>query len=64
MVGELLVKEGFKVGYTRTNDSFVSLSERVSRSNAFGSDIFVSIYCNAFTNNQAQGLKLFTTRIL
>ena len=62
LIGELLTKEGFKIGYTRTGDSFVSLSERVNKSNAFASDVFLSIHCNAFTNNQAQGVETFYYR--
>ena len=59
MLGELLVKEGFKVDYSRTEDKFVSLSQRVNRSNRLGSDIFISIHCNAFTNENAQGVETF-----
>lgn len=62
ILGELLIKEGFKVGYSRTNDNFVSLSERVNKSNRFGSDIFISIHCNAFTSSQAQGVETFYYR--
>lgn len=62
ILGELLVKEGFKVAYSRTDDSFVSLSDRANRSNRLGSDIFISIHCNAFTNPNAQGLETFYYR--
>ena len=62
ILGELLVKEGFKVGYSRTDDSFVSLSERANHSDRLGSDIFISIHCNAFTNSSAQGLETFYYR--
>lgn len=59
LLGELLVKEGFHVGYARTGDSFVSLSDRANRSNKFGSDIFISIHCNAFTSPHAKGVETF-----
>lgn len=62
ILGKLLVKEGFKVGYSRTNDSFVSLSERVNRSNRMGCDVFISIHCNAFHRSSAQGLETFYYR--
>lgn len=62
ILGELLVKEGFKVAYSRTNDTFVSLSERANKSNRLGSDIFISIHCNAFTSSNAQGLETFYYR--
>lgn len=35
------------IGMTRTNDSFLSLSERANRANNFGADAFVSIHCNS-----------------
>lgn len=62
ILGELLVKEGFKVAYSRTGDSFISLSERANKSNRFGSDIFISIHCNAFTSSSAQGVETFYYR--
>ncbi len=59
LLGQMLEKKGFKVAYTRTNDSFVSLSDRASKSNRFGSDIFISIHCNAFTSPKAKGVETF-----
>ena len=62
ILGKLLVKESFKVSYSRTDDTFVSLSERVNRSNSLGSDIFISIHCNSFTSHNAQGVETFYYR--
>lgn len=62
ILGELLVKEGFQVAYSRRNDSFVSLSERANKSNRLSSDIFISIHCNAFTRASAQGVETFYYR--
>lgn len=62
LLGKILEKEGFKVGYSRTNDSFVSLSDRASRSNKYGADIFISIHCNAFTDPNAKGVETFYFR--
>lgn len=62
LLGEMLKKEGFKVGFTRTNDSFVSLSDRANKSNSFGADVFISIHCNAFTSPLAKGVETFYFR--
>ncbi|GAA3328806.1 hypothetical protein GCM10020331_074270 [Ectobacillus funiculus] len=32
---------------TRMDDTFVSLSERANRANAWGADAFISIHCNS-----------------
>ncbi|OPJ59179.1 Ig-like domain-containing protein [Clostridium oryzae] len=42
-IGNVLKKSGIKVVYTRSNDSTVSVDQRVSISNTAGSDYFVSI---------------------
>lgn len=38
---------GVKVRLSRTNDTFISLSQRASDANSWGADIFVSIHINA-----------------
>ncbi|PEM65344.1 N-acetylmuramoyl-L-alanine amidase [Bacillus pseudomycoides] len=35
------------VGMTRTTDTFLSLSARADKANAFGADAFVSLHCNS-----------------
>ena len=62
MLGEMLTKEGFKVGYSRTTDTYVSLAERANKSNRFGAKVFISIHCNAHSNKQAQGVETFYYR--
>lgn len=62
LLGQILVTKGFHVGYARTGDSFVSLSDRANRSNRFGADIFISIHCNAFTSPKAKGVETFYFR--
>lgn len=42
-----LVSAGFEVGMTRTNDTFLELSERAKRANSFKADLFLSIHFNA-----------------
>ena len=62
MLGEMLTKEGFTVGYSRTTDTYVSLAERANKSNRFGAKVFISIHCNAHSNKQAQGVETFYYR--
>ncbi|MDW8514774.1 N-acetylmuramoyl-L-alanine amidase [Priestia flexa] len=38
---------GFTLQTTRTTDTFLSLSERASKANAWGADVFMSIHVNA-----------------
>lgn len=42
-----LVKAGFEVGMTRTNDTFYELSDRAKKANSFKADLFISIHFNA-----------------
>ncbi|VYT99967.1 N-acetylmuramoyl-L-alanine amidase [Clostridium tertium] len=64
-LGELLEKENIKVVYTRTNDSLSwvddandSLKERIRISEAFNSDLFISIHCNSnYDNTSAKGIE-------
>lgn len=59
MLGEQLSKEGHEVAYSRTTDSFVSLAERVNKSNRFKADVFISLHCNAFSAPNAQGVETY-----
>lgn len=43
----LLVKQGYKVVMTRTDDHFVPLAERAEIANKAGADLFISIHFNA-----------------
>jgi len=52
------IKEAFpgvEVLYTRDDDTFVPLHERTKFANTNGADIFISIHCDAFTRESAQG---------
>lgn len=42
-----LVKAGFEVGMTRTNDTFLELRERAKKANGFKVDLFISLHFNA-----------------
>lgn len=49
-----------KVVATRDNDKYVSLEDRVKTSNNNNADIFISIHCNAHTNESANGLETYS----
>ncbi|GAA4808416.1 hypothetical protein GCM10023231_42120 [Olivibacter ginsenosidimutans] len=42
--------EGVKVIYTRTDDSFVELYERINIANKNKADLFISLHCNSMPN--------------
>ena len=50
---------GFRTVMTRTNDSFVSLGQRVAIANAHPDAIFVSIHFNAAPRAGARGIETF-----
>lgn len=43
----LVMEYGAETAMTRMDDTFVSLSERAKRANAWGADAFISIHCNS-----------------
>lgn len=59
-VGKILEKNsGIDVIYTRKGDQFIDLVERANIANRADADIFVSIHCNANTNNAADGCETY-----
>lgn len=55
----LAAELGIETMLTRDTDVFIELDERTARANAFQSDLFVSIHCNATENGQASGVEVF-----
>lgn len=49
----LLLKQGYKVVMTRTDDRFIDLEKRADISNAAGADLFISIHFNAVAGTSA-----------
>lgn len=58
-VGDRLISNGFKVAYSRTDDKFVSLQDRVKMANDFGADLFLSFHRNAYIRNSANGVEFW-----
>lgn len=52
---KLLVVRGFSPLLTRSLDVFISLGDRVREANRQGSDIFISLHCNADPDSDAPG---------
>ena len=50
-VGALLEADGYRVEYTRSDDTYVSLAARAEQANTQQAEIFVSIHANAFPQN-------------
>ena len=57
--GNILTNRGYKIGYTRKDDTFISLSDRCRISNEKEANIFVSIHLNSATNKSAYGAETF-----
>lgn len=55
----LAAELGVETMLTRDTDAFIDLEERSARANAFQSDLFISIHCNATENGEARGHEIF-----
>ncbi|PKM77558.1 MAG: hypothetical protein CVU90_06835 [Firmicutes bacterium HGW-Firmicutes-15] len=54
-VGQILTQKGIKVGYTRTDDTYLSLIEEATVGNLYNAAIFVGIHCNSCDNPGPSG---------
>lgn len=65
-LGQLLVKQGHRVIYTRFNDNGLgnntstSLASRANIANKNNADVFISIHCNS-GSPKAQGMEIYTS---
>ncbi len=59
-VGEILKKHNVEIMQSRTNDTFIELTERAAMANKFNADIFVSFHINSAINILARGVETFS----
>jgi len=71
LLAKKLSDVGFDIMVSRENagdvlgtNASTSLSKRASLANTWGADVFVSIHCNASTNNTANGTEVYTFNTL
>ena len=67
LLAKKLSDVGFDIMVSRENagdvlgtNASTSLSKRASLANTWGADLFISIHCNASTNNTANGTEVYT----
>ncbi|MFK3937409.1 N-acetylmuramoyl-L-alanine amidase [Alkalihalobacillus sp. NPDC078783] len=58
-VRDLLIDENYEVLMSRDSDIFVSLEDRVQKSNKWAADLFVSIHANGYSDPAANGVETF-----
>lgn len=58
-VRDLLIEEEYEVLMSRETDIFVSLEDRVQKSNKWAADLFVSIHANGYSDPRANGVETF-----
>lgn len=57
----LLLSEPIKVVLTRSDDTFISLTQRAVISNNAAADLFLSVHCNSAEAPTAKGFEAFTS---
>lgn len=57
-----LADQGDEVEFTRATDDFISLPARCDYANDWMADIFISIHCNAFSDEAAHGYEVWTSK--
>jgi len=50
---------GIKVELTRTDDSFLTVTQRTATANSFNADLFISIHCNSYPDSSAEGIETY-----
>jgi N-acetylmuramoyl-L-alanine amidase len=58
-IGSELEGAGFRVVYTRSDDSFVTLAERTEIANRSGGDLFLSVHANSAPDAEAAGFETY-----
>jgi N-acetylmuramoyl-L-alanine amidase len=62
-LGKELKNRGFRVIYTRTTDDFLPLEDRTALANTKKADLFLSVHCNAHTDQSIHGLETFSLNL-
>jgi N-acetylmuramoyl-L-alanine amidase len=61
LLGKKLEEAGlYEIYYTRTDDSFVALGERVGMARSLDARLFVSIHANSFSSQAVRGTVIYT----
>ncbi len=58
-LGSILEDMGYQVLYTRTDDTYISLTDRSDMANQLGVTLFVSVHVNAAENTDANGIETY-----
>ncbi|MFH1540310.1 MAG: N-acetylmuramoyl-L-alanine amidase [Elusimicrobiota bacterium] len=58
-LASILKKNGYDIFMTRSDDTFVPLSERTKFANKVMADLFVSIHCNASISTNVRGFEIY-----
>lgn len=58
-LADALREKDFEVLLTRTDDSFIPLSQRAALANKYKADLFISLHCNASLSPQLKGFEVY-----
>lgn len=58
-VAEYLKEEGATVNFTRKDDTFISLQNRVKQSNTHKTDVFISLHYDYFSDSSVNGINTY-----
>jgi N-acetylmuramoyl-L-alanine amidase len=58
-VAEFLKQEGATVNFTRKDDTFISLQNRVKHSNTHKTDVFISLHYDYFSDSSVNGINTY-----
>lgn len=63
ILGRRLSQAGFKVMYTRDDDTFIPLEQRTAMANVKKVDLFLSVHCNAHRSSRISGLETYSLNL-
>lgn len=62
MIGIGLLEDDHLIWHTRQSDVFVSLEDICTEASKYNADLLLSIHCNAFSNENAHGYEVWTSK--